>query len=119
VLVALAVTGIADLGPGDAEFWVLAALVLAGELFPIQIHGVGYENFSTPFAFALLLVYGLPEAVAVQVVASLASDLLRRRPLDKTVFNAAQLTISWVAAGTTSRPRTFRRSPSRRPCSSS
>ena len=99
VLVALAVTSIGDIGPADAEFWVLAGLVLAGELFPIQIHGVGYENFSTPFAFALLLVYGLPEAVAVQVAASLASDLIRRRPLDKTVFNLAQLTLAWVAAG--------------------
>ena len=78
---------------------MLAALVLAGELFPIQVHGVGYENFSTPFAFALLLVYGLPEAVAVQVVASLVADLVRRRPLDQVVFNLAQLAISWVAAG--------------------
>jgi diguanylate cyclase (GGDEF)-like protein len=99
VLVALAVTGIGDLGPADAEFWVLAALVLAGELFPIQFHGVSYENFSTPFAFALLLVYGLPEAVAVQVAASLVSDVVRRRPLEHVLFNAAQLAISWVAAG--------------------
>ena len=99
VLVALAVTGTGDLGPADAEFWVLAALVLAGELFPIQFHGVSYENFSTPFAFALLLIYGLPEAVAVQVVASAVSDLVRRRPLGPVVFNAAQLAISWVAAG--------------------
>jgi diguanylate cyclase (GGDEF)-like protein len=99
VLVVLAVAGISDLGPFDAEFWVLAALVFVGELFPIQIHGVGYENFSTPFAFALLLVYGLPEAVAVQVVASLAADLFRRRPMDRIVFNLAQLAISWVAAG--------------------
>jgi len=99
VLVGLAATGTGDLGPADAEFWVLAALVLAGELFPIQIHGVGYENFSTPFVFALLLVYGLPEAVTVQVVASLAADMTRRRPLDRVVFNASQLAISWVAAG--------------------
>ena len=27
------------------------------------------------------------------------ADLVRRRPLDKVVFNAAQLAISWVAAG--------------------
>jgi diguanylate cyclase (GGDEF)-like protein len=99
VLVALAVTGIGDLGPFEAEFWVLAALVFVGELFPIQIHGLGYENFSTPFAFAILLVYGLPEAVAVQVVASVAADLIRRRPLDRVVFNLAQLALSWVAAG--------------------
>jgi diguanylate cyclase (GGDEF)-like protein len=100
VLVALAVAGVGDLGPADIEFWVLAALVLAGELFPIQVHGqVGEETFSTPFAFALLLVYGLPEAVVVQVAASLAADLIRRRPADRIVFNLAQLAISWVAAG--------------------
>jgi diguanylate cyclase (GGDEF)-like protein len=100
VLLVLAVVGIDDLGPTNAAFWVLAGLVLVGELFPIQIHGqVGEENFSTPFGFAILLVYGLPEAVAVQVLASLAADLFRRRPADRVVFNVAQLAISWVAAG--------------------
>jgi diguanylate cyclase (GGDEF)-like protein len=100
VLIALAVVAGHDLGPAEAEFWVLAALVFIGELFPIQIHGgEGEENFSTPFGFAILLVYGLPEAVAVQVVASLVADLIRRRPLDRLVFNLAQLVISWVAAG--------------------
>jgi diguanylate cyclase (GGDEF)-like protein len=100
VLVGLAVVGTDSFGPADAEFWVLAALVLAGELFPIQVHGqVGEETFSTPFAFALLLSYGIPEAVLVQVAASLVADLVRRRPVDRIVFNLAQLTICWVAAG--------------------
>jgi diguanylate cyclase (GGDEF)-like protein len=97
--VALAVVGVGDLGPFDAEFWVLAALVFVGELFPIQVHGPGEETFSTPFAFALLLLYGLPEAVAVQVVAMVAADLIRRRPADRIVFNLAQFTLCWVAAG--------------------
>jgi diguanylate cyclase (GGDEF)-like protein len=79
---------------------VLAALVLVGELFPIQVHGqVGEETFSTPFAFALLLCYGIPEVVAVQVVASLVADVARRRAADRVLFNLAQLTISWVLAG--------------------
>ena len=100
VLVALAIAGAGDTGPSDTEFWVLAALVLVGELFPIQVHGqVGEETFSTPFAFALLLVYGIPEVVAVQVISSLAADVIRRRPADRIVFNLAQLAISWVAAG--------------------
>jgi diguanylate cyclase (GGDEF)-like protein len=99
-LVALAVVGASDIGPLDAEFWVLAALVLVGELFPIQVHGqVGEETFSTPFAFALLLVYGMPEVVVVQVLATLVADLIRRRPLDRIAFNLAQLALSWVAAG--------------------
>jgi len=99
VLVALAVVDGGNFGPTDAEFWVLAALVFTGELFPIQIHGVGYENFSTPFGFAILLVYGLPEVVVVQLLASLVADLIRRRPADRLIFNLAQLAISWLAAG--------------------
>ncbi|HEX6583499.1 MAG TPA: EAL domain-containing protein [Thermoleophilaceae bacterium] len=99
-LLGLALAGASDIGPLDAEFWVLAALVLVGELFPIQVHGqVGEETFSTPFAFALLLVYGVPEVVVVQVAASLVADLIRRRPIDRIVFNLAQLTLSWIAAG--------------------
>ena len=100
MLVGLAIAGTGDFGYDDAEFWVLAALVLAGELFPIQVHGqVGEETFSTPFAFAILLVYGLPEVVAVQVIATVVADVIRRRPADRIVFNAAQLAISWLAAG--------------------
>ena len=99
-MLVLFVTGADAIGPLDTEFWVLAALVLLGELFPIQVHGqVGEETFSTPFAFALLLSYGVPEVVAVQVLASLAADLIRRRPIDRIVFNLAQLALSWVAAG--------------------
>ena len=100
VLVALLLTGASDIGPLDAEFWVLAALVLLGELFPIQVHGQeGEDTFSTPFAFAMLLVYGVPEVVVVQVVATLVADLIRRRPIDRVAFNLAQLALSWVAAG--------------------
>jgi diguanylate cyclase (GGDEF)-like protein len=99
-LVVLALASGSDIGPLDAEFWLLAALVLVGELFPIQVHGqVGEETFSTPFAFAVLLVYGVPEAVVVQVGATLLADLIRRRPIDRILFNAAQLALSWVAAG--------------------
>ncbi len=100
MLIGLGVVGTDSFGPTDAEFWVLAMLVLVGELFPIQVHGqVGEETFSTPFAFALLLAYGLPEAVAVQVGASLLADVARRRPVDRIVFNLGQLAISWVVAG--------------------
>ena len=100
VLVGLALAGAGDFGPLDAEFWVLAALVLVGELFPIQVHGpVGEDTFSTPFAFAILLTYGVPEVVVVQVLATLVADLVRRRPIDRIAFNLAQLALSWIAAG--------------------
>jgi diguanylate cyclase (GGDEF)-like protein len=34
----------------------------------------------------------------VQVAATLIADIVRRRPVDRIVFNVAQLTISWVVA---------------------
>ncbi len=87
-------------GPLDLEFWLLAGLVLLGELYPIQVHGqTGEETFSTPFGFAMLLIYGAPQVALVQAASSLIADLIRRRPADKIVFNLAQLTISWAVAG--------------------
>jgi diguanylate cyclase (GGDEF)-like protein len=100
LLIALPIAGAGGFGPLDLEFCVLAGFVLLGELFPIQVHGqVGEETFSTPFGFALLLIYGLPEVAIVQVLSSLAADLVRRRPPDRVLFNLAQLTVSWAAAG--------------------
>ena len=60
---------------------------------------MGEETFSTPFGFAMLLIYGVPEVVLVQVIATLAADVVGRRPADRIIFNLAQLTISWAAAG--------------------
>ena len=100
LLVALPVATAGSFGPLDLEFWLLAGLVLLGELYPIQVHGqIGEETFSTPFGFAILLVFGAPEIAVVQALASLTADLIRRRPADRIVFNIAQLTISWALAG--------------------
>ena len=35
----------------------------------------------------------------MQVIATVVADVIRRRPADRIVFNAAQLAISWAAAG--------------------
>ena len=35
----------------------------------------------------------------MQVLASLVADLIRRRPIDRIVFNLAQLALSWIVAG--------------------
>ena len=100
VLLAMLVGAAGSFGPLDLEFWLLAGLVLLGELYPIQVHGqTGEETFSTPFGFAMLLIYGAPQVALVQAVSSLIADLIRRRPADRIVFNLAQLTISWAAAG--------------------
>ena len=100
VLLAMLVGAAGSFGPLDLEFWLLAGLVLLGELYPIQVHGqTGEETFSTPFGFAMLLIYGAPQVALVQAVSSLIADLIRRRPADRIVFNLAQLSISWAAAG--------------------
>ena len=100
MLVVVLITSGSDIGPLDVEFWMLAALVLLGELFPIQVHGqVGVDTFSTPFAFAILLLYGVPEVVVVQVGATVVAEVILRRPFDRIAFNVAQLVLSWAAAG--------------------
>jgi diguanylate cyclase (GGDEF)-like protein len=98
VLGATVVSG-GDLPIGEPGFWVLAALVFVGELFPIQVHGQeGEETFSTTFGFALLFLFGFPAVVLVQALTSLVSDIRGRRPIDRILFNLAQLSISWLAA---------------------
>ena len=57
--------------------------------------------------------YGIPEVVVVQVAASLAADLIRTPPVDRIVFNLAQLAISWVARRARARPRRRHRPPRR------
>lgn len=82
---------------------VLGAVV--GELRPLQLHRRGEPgetlSISAPFVLALVAVAGLGPAVLVQVVGSLADDLVQRRPLGKSAFNAGQYSLSVVAAGVT------------------
>ena len=63
MLIGLGIADTGTFGPADAEFWVLALLVLVGELFPIQVHGqVGEETFSTPFATIAIRLSRPPSA---------------------------------------------------------
>jgi diguanylate cyclase (GGDEF)-like protein len=111
-VVAIAVAGLAVLGwavareaadlveDADATFWILAAAILVAELFPVELPGHdGQITFSTPFAFALLIDRGTPTVVIVAALAVLIADTVRRRPADRTVFNAAQYAISYAVAG--------------------
>jgi diguanylate cyclase (GGDEF)-like protein len=101
-LLTLAVTQGADIPVGNETFWVVFALVVVGELFPIVIpfHDQRQEiTTSTTFVFALLLMFGLGPAVFAQVVASIISDLHRRVPWWRVTFNLSQYTLAWLAAG--------------------
>src|SRR3954454_434830 len=66
---------------GDWEYWVFAALVLAGELLPIDVPrrgGFDRVTVSTAFALAILLVFGLAPAVLAYAAASVVADTVAR-----------------------------------------
>ena len=92
----------ADWSPaGEAAFWVLAAFVILGELFPIRLprrDTLDEVTLSTPFAFALLLMAGPVPAIAVYAAASVLEDALDGRSPLKLAFNAAQYALSVLAA---------------------
>lgn len=95
----LNVVGLAE---AQTEFWILATLALAGELLPIRApRGDSVEEIgvSTTFGFAILIRFGSAPAATVFAVASLVADLVNRKPVRTTLFNASQYVISVAAAG--------------------
>ena len=97
---ALVATG--DLrGMVTARFLLFFAFVLLGEAIPIKVPRQGEQDeiiTSITFAYALVLTAGPVPAVLAQAVATLATDLSRRKPPWKALFNACQSTVSLVAA---------------------
>jgi diguanylate cyclase (GGDEF)-like protein len=82
------------------EFAVIFLLVILGELLPIEVPRRDAEiTTSTTFSFAALICWGTPAAAVAQAVGSLASDLARKRSAWRSVFNIAQYTLSYAAAG--------------------
>src|SRR5918995_1848633 len=80
----------------DALLVLFAVAILVAELFPLDIPGhEGQATFSTTFAFALLLAEGTAVVILTHVVCVVLADLLRRRSIEKLVFNAAQYALSW------------------------
>ena len=66
----------------DWRYWLFAALVLAGELAPIDVPrrgGFDRVTVSTAFAFAILLVFGLLPAVVAYAAASAVADAVGSR----------------------------------------
>jgi diguanylate cyclase (GGDEF)-like protein len=82
-------------------FWILACLIVFGELKPIITSGPNQDagaTTSTTFTFATLLHLGLPVAAILQAVAAIISGVFRRRAVHRTAFNVAQYTLSFAAA---------------------
>src|SRR6266516_1764722 len=82
-------------------WWMLALLVVCGELRPIVTPGKSVADAaaaSTTFRFAALLYWGLPAAAFLQAAATVIAGTVARRAPYRNAFNAAQLTISLAAA---------------------
>ncbi|MCF6469170.1 EAL domain-containing protein [Nonomuraea sp. MG754425] len=82
-------------------FWMLAVLVILGELRPVMVSSatvVGGTYPSTMFTFAVLLHLGLPVAVLMQAVAVVMNGVVTRRSWHRVMFNIAQSTLALTAA---------------------
>ncbi|WP_431902183.1 putative bifunctional diguanylate cyclase/phosphodiesterase [Nonomuraea sp. bgisy101] len=81
-------------------FWVLAVLVVLGELRPVMVSSataVGGTYPATMFTFAVLLHFGLPVAVLMQVVGITVNGIVTRKAWHRVMFNIAQATLAFTA----------------------
>lgn len=82
--------------------WVFVALLVLGELRPMQVlrrGGMSEVTTTWTFAYALLFVTDLPTALAALGVASVAGDLGTRKPWVRVAFNVAQIQLSMLVGG--------------------
>jgi len=89
------------MGGMPAAFWVIAVLVLLGELRPVRTAGsYGSEGTvtSTAFVFAILYLWGLWPALLLQAVVTVTSELVKRKRAWITFFNVGQYVLSVSAA---------------------
>src|SRR3954464_8382811 len=81
---------------------VLAVLLFAGELVPIQISRRGQltdeVTVSSVFALALLLIAAPGLAIAGQAAPVLLDDIWRRKHWSRPAFNVAQYVVTFLAA---------------------
>ena len=88
----------------QSSFWVFWALMAVTSLSPIRLRRNGREEeipLSLTFGFALALNVGTIPAVLSASLASVAADLIRRRPLWKVGTNMSQTALPLTAAGGT------------------
>jgi diguanylate cyclase (GGDEF)-like protein len=113
---ALSMARLTGLGRIDSHplFWVLAAMVVLGEIWPIVTPGrspVEAPRASITFSMAALIVWGLPVAVLLRATSSLAVCLAQRQAWHRAAFNAASATLSTAGAGAVLYGLGFRFSP--------
>ena len=80
-----------ELPLGDWRYWLFAALVLVGELLPIDVPHRGERDRVTSsgaFAFAMLMLFGVLPAVVTYAGASVIADAVARLSIPEMAFNA-------------------------------
>jgi diguanylate cyclase (GGDEF)-like protein len=90
------------LGPAGPALAMTGLLLFVLELRPlVQGHGHDPQGvvMSTPFALAMLFMWGLWPAILVVSLASLAADLRARKEYWKVLFNIGQYSVSIASAG--------------------
>lgn len=94
-------TGLGYLVRHSALFWVLAAMIVLSDIWPIVTPGrTNAESPVASVAFSLgaLFVCGLPTALLLRAASIFAVCLAERKALHRAAFNAAAVTLSTVAA---------------------
>ncbi|MFY9891218.1 MAG: bifunctional diguanylate cyclase/phosphodiesterase [Streptosporangiaceae bacterium] len=83
-------------------FWVLAVMVVLGEIWPIVTPG--HSRLEAPlasvtFAFGALIAWGLPVAVLLRGTSTVVTFLAKRKAPHRAAFNAAAATLGLAAGG--------------------
>jgi diguanylate cyclase (GGDEF)-like protein len=87
---------------GHPLFWVVAGMVVLGEIWPIVTPGrssLEAPLASVTFSFAALIAWGLPVAVLLRASATMLTFVAKRKSLYRAGFNAAAATLGLFAGG--------------------
>jgi diguanylate cyclase (GGDEF)-like protein len=87
---------------GHPIFWVLAGMIVLGEIWPIVTPGrssLEAPVASVTFSFAALIAWGVPVAVLLRATATMLIFLIKGKALHRAAFNASVATLSLAAGG--------------------
>ncbi len=86
---------------GHPLFWVVAAMVVLGDIWPIVTPGKSSSeapHASVTFTFAALIAWGLPVALLLEVSSTMLTFLGKRKAPHRAAFNAAASALGMAAA---------------------
>ncbi|MDP9394547.1 MAG: EAL domain-containing protein [Actinomycetota bacterium] len=98
---ACAAVSTGEIRAAGAALAMTAVLLVVLELRPIIASGSHDPQgvaLSTAFIFAMLLMWGLWPAIIVQTIATVCSEVRKRKPAWKHIFNVGQYNVSLAAA---------------------